>query len=430
MEEFHQITIQEYLDWKEDLRRRLAEAANNFVGIGYRLKQIRDSKGYEQDGYTSIFDFSEKEFGISASQASRFMAINDKFSKGGNSLEMPEEFQKLGSSKLSEMLTLPQKDYQYIDENTTRDQIRELKDFEKQVNPPEENVQNTPESVPETAKNVSEPNKTSNIGEEPYKLEKEDDSLATVMWEYFRDKERIFDKCIKAAGSDTESFAKAMNPTGSALARKGTYMLFLKKPDKVCMMNVFGKNAPVEYSWDDIKAAFTDEFYGKKWADLFAPAQMKEPEVQKKPENEKMQDPAKPEKVQDGEDVALEESEENTDIEKGGDPAKPDKVQDGEPVAVEEMQEIIDTVETPEPANADKVQDGQAITITKSVDFAMSETQENAKELKHHLESMPLFDENTSAARLEDLMTEFQELTVRFLSSLQDWKKAAEREGR
>jgi len=58
----------------------------------------------------------------------------------------------------------------------------------------------------------------------------------------------------------------------------------------------------------------------------------------------------------------------------------------------------------------------------------MSETQENAKELKHHLESMPLFDENTSAARLEDLMAEFQELTVRFLSSLQDWKKAAERE--
>ena len=126
MEEFHQITIQEYLDWKEDLRRRLAEAANNFVGIGFRLKQIRDSKGYEQDGYTSVFDFAAQEFGISTSQASRFMAINDKFSKGGNSLEMPEEYTKLGPSKLSEMLTLPESDYQYITEGTTREQIREL----------------------------------------------------------------------------------------------------------------------------------------------------------------------------------------------------------------------------------------------------------------------------------------------------------------
>ena len=67
MEEYHQITIQEYLDWKEDLRRRLAEAANNFVGIGYRLKQIRDSEAYRQDGYTSIFDFASKEYGISSS---------------------------------------------------------------------------------------------------------------------------------------------------------------------------------------------------------------------------------------------------------------------------------------------------------------------------------------------------------------------------
>lgn len=413
MEEFHQITIQEYLDWKEDLRRRLVETANNFVGIGYRLKQIRDSEAYKQDGYTSIFDFSEKEFGISASQASRFMAINDKFSKDGNSLEMPEEYQRLGSSKLSEMLTLPQKDYQYIDENTTRDQIRELKDFEKQMNPPEE---------------TEEPEEAEETGEEPEKPESEDDPLITIMWEYFKDKERIFDKCLKAAGADTESFAKAMNPTGSALARKGTYMLFLKKPDKACMMNVFGKSAPVEYSWDDIKAAFTDEFYGKKWADLFAPAQMEEPEGLEKPEREKKQESAKPEKVQHGEDVALEESEENTVVEEGGDAPNAEKVQDGEPVAVEEKQEIIDTVESPEPVNADKVQDGEAITITKSVDFAMSETQENAKELKHHLESMPLFDENTSAARLEDLMAEFQELTVRFLSSLQDWKKAAERE--
>ena len=209
MEEFHQITIQEYLDWKEDLRRRLQEAANNFVGIGYRLKQIRDSEAYKQDGYSSIYEFAEKEYGISGSQSSRFMAINDKFSKNGNSLEMPEEFARLGSSKLSEMLTLPESDYQFIDESTTREQIRELKSFNKQeqefMNPPEEkkkepeSVSKPPESVSDRQISASDRQIPALNSKEPQRTEETEDPLILVMVEYFRDKMRAFNKSLNAA---------------------------------------------------------------------------------------------------------------------------------------------------------------------------------------------------------------------------------------
>lgn len=42
-EEFTQITIDQWQQWKEDIRSKLQETAENFVYIGYRLKQIRDS---------------------------------------------------------------------------------------------------------------------------------------------------------------------------------------------------------------------------------------------------------------------------------------------------------------------------------------------------------------------------------------------------
>ena len=53
MEEYRQITLDEWTQWKEDIRRKLAETAGNFVYIGYRLKQIRDSGMY--DGAADIF---------------------------------------------------------------------------------------------------------------------------------------------------------------------------------------------------------------------------------------------------------------------------------------------------------------------------------------------------------------------------------------
>ena len=121
METYEQITLDQWVQWKEDIRKKLAETAGNFVHIGYRLKQIRDSGMF--GGAADIFGFAEQEYGLGRSTVSRFMAINTKYSEGGNSLELKEEFRAFSSSKLAEMLTLPDGDLQLITEKTTiRDQ--------------------------------------------------------------------------------------------------------------------------------------------------------------------------------------------------------------------------------------------------------------------------------------------------------------------
>lgn len=131
MEEYHQITLNEYISIKEDIKRRLNHLAESFVAIGYRLKQIRDTEAYRQDGYNTIYEFAEKELGLTKSPTSRFMAINDKYSIGGNSLELREEFIGLGKSRLSEMLTMDPEDYVLITNQTSIKDIREIKRMEK-----------------------------------------------------------------------------------------------------------------------------------------------------------------------------------------------------------------------------------------------------------------------------------------------------------
>lgn len=130
MEGYTQITLNEWTEWKEDIRRKLQETAQNFVYIGYRLRQIRDSGML--DGCSDIFEFAYKEYGLGKSTVSRFIAINEKFSEGGYSLEMKSEYQAIGSSKLSEMLTLTEAECRLITEKTTVKEIRELKKFTRQ----------------------------------------------------------------------------------------------------------------------------------------------------------------------------------------------------------------------------------------------------------------------------------------------------------
>lgn len=149
MEEYTQITLDMWMQWKEDIRRKLQETAGNFVYIGYRLRQIRDSGMLrDQEDCENIFDFAKKEYGLDRSTVSRFMAINEKYSEGGYSIELQEKYRGFGQSQLAEMLTLPDSEIELITENMTVKEIRELKSFSKQeeafMNAPEEEEQTVP----------------------------------------------------------------------------------------------------------------------------------------------------------------------------------------------------------------------------------------------------------------------------------------------
>lgn len=148
-----QVTLDEWVIWKEDIRNRLQESKENFVVIGYRLKQIRDTEAYRQEGYGSVSEFAQAEYGLTPTYTSRFMNINDKYSVGGNSMELAEEYKGYSYSVLCEMLTLDNVQMEQVVPGMTVREIREIKQEKQQEEvlelddeEPEENQESMAES--------------------------------------------------------------------------------------------------------------------------------------------------------------------------------------------------------------------------------------------------------------------------------------------
>lgn len=131
--EYVQMTLADWMSIKKELEDELRGAAAGFVRIGYLLRKIDESEGYKQDGCDSLTEWAEKEYGLSASSVSRFIAINKRYSIDGYSKQLRLEFAKYGQAKLQEMLTLPEEALQMISPEMKRADIREVKAFEKQA---------------------------------------------------------------------------------------------------------------------------------------------------------------------------------------------------------------------------------------------------------------------------------------------------------
>lgn len=127
-----QFTQEGYIEIKGKIREKLNETVNNFIIIGYYMKQVRDNGLYRQDGYRNMAEFAMQEYNLSESTANRFMDINTMFSADGNSPEIKEEYRNYGYSKLQEMLTMKEEDFALVTEDSTVKQIREIKALERQ----------------------------------------------------------------------------------------------------------------------------------------------------------------------------------------------------------------------------------------------------------------------------------------------------------
>lgn len=112
---------------KNIIKNNINITSRSFVAIGYYLKNVRDRKLYLQDGYKNILEFAEGEFNISESWANKWMRINDRFSKDGNSPILLDEYKGFRSSILAEMITLTDEQLEQVTLTTTRAEIRNIK---------------------------------------------------------------------------------------------------------------------------------------------------------------------------------------------------------------------------------------------------------------------------------------------------------------
>lgn len=117
-----------YKEYKQELDTELTKTAESFVRIGYLLKVARDTNILAESGYKSVVEFAKAEYNIDKTQVSRFIHINDKFSEGGYSCNLMEEYKGYGYAKLTLMLQLPSAINENLSPELSKSDIQAIKD--------------------------------------------------------------------------------------------------------------------------------------------------------------------------------------------------------------------------------------------------------------------------------------------------------------
>lgn len=124
----NELTYNNYQQYKEALDNELTKSVESFVKIGYLLKVARDTNILFESGYKNIYEFAQAEYSLDKSAVSRFININDRFSEGGYSIALKDQYQGFGYAKLSMMLTLPDYINNELAADYTKAEIREIKE--------------------------------------------------------------------------------------------------------------------------------------------------------------------------------------------------------------------------------------------------------------------------------------------------------------
>lgn len=247
--EYVQMTLDDWVQMKQKLKQELLGVKQSFVRIGYALRQIDDQKLYEQDGYKSIAEFAQAEYGLGPSITSRFMSINREYSIDGYSEQLRPEYAELGRSQLEEMLKLPDTDRQMIQPETSREDIRELKRFNKT----------------EPAAGVA-------------------DDISQLVEKFYQDNELILN-AVYGEEFDEQTinkFIEIVNPAGNRSYKKGLY--FMMMYENRVTFKKFG-DTPKDMTWWEFyqltREIFDDTAAGTKtWQNHFGGADDEESTVQ------------------------------------------------------------------------------------------------------------------------------------------------------
>lgn len=200
---------------RRELEKELKSAAQSFIRIGYLLRVTKDTNTLYGSGYKDIYDFALSEFGLDKSQVSRFMRINERFSEGGYSDRLMERYENFGSSKLAEMLLLPEAVAEELPPEVSKAEIRAV------------------------VEEIQEEQKITDIevALEPKAVDPDEPLVCTAFREYFREKPdeyvSLAESLKEPGGKDVDKLLDVLAPSGISMkmvrvAGVGRVMVSLK----------------------------------------------------------------------------------------------------------------------------------------------------------------------------------------------------------
>lgn len=246
--EYTQLTLDDYIQCKNDIKNNLGSIVKSFVRIGWLLTRIDKSGAYKNDGYNTISEFAQAEYGMNKSGTSRFMKIYEKYSVPGDTPELKDEYKDFNQSQLTEMLQIPEEDYAMLHPEANKEDFRELKRFNKENDSNPENLWSWKEAkTPE-------------------------EKLKAAIQEFFRENKEILND-FYGKNLSVKDLAEEICPSGSRSYRKGTVFLMFYSLDQGIMVKIFGE-APTKMTYQEF-ADHTKQIFdivaagGRTWDSYF-----------------------------------------------------------------------------------------------------------------------------------------------------------------
>jgi hypothetical protein len=284
---------QNYEEYKKAMNTVLNRTVEDFVMTGYLLKQGRDTDILKDSGYSNVNEFAWAEYKLEATQVSRYIRINDRFSEGGYSPRLQDHYKGFGYAKLALMLTLPESVAEELTPAYSKSEIQAVKEEIES----EEKITDI-EVILEGEK--EEQKELDNLEKAIHQICMEDPELYVKLHGTVR------------TSVGTEPIKELLAPDGDKLYSVrpqgcGRIMLYLNDEKDEVILQVVRQNLKERFTWSDILGylvLITEQEDAKKnWEELFG---QQYPEKEKiapvQPKKEKRKEPkvvkAKPPKAQ------------------------------------------------------------------------------------------------------------------------------------
>lgn len=346
------VQYQDYEEYKKAMNTVLNRTVEEFVMTGYLLKQGRDTDILKNSGYNNVNEFAWAEYKLEGTQVSRYIRINDRFSEGGYSPRLQENYKGFGYAKLALMLTLPESVAEELTPAYSKSEIQAVKEEIES----EEKITDI-EVILEGEKEE----------------QKELDNLEKAIHQICMDEPELYLKLHEAVRTSigTGRIKEVLAPDGDKLYSVrpqgcGRIMLYLNDEKDEVILQVVRQGLKEKYAWENILSYLVliteeedakqnwEELYGQKYPEKeqIAPVQpKKEKRKESKVVKAKLPKPKKPEKQETEKPVELpSDIPGQTEIEKDfpemlPEPVKTPEIQREEPDCTGATVEMAESVE-------------------------------------------------------------------------------------
>lgn len=108
------------------INKAMKEAADQFIYIGFLLKEADEFRYYEEAGYSNIYDFCEDNFGFGRSSTNNFIRVYRQFGSN-NGIALLDNYKAYNYSQLTEMCSMNMKQLNECNPYMTVKELRAIK---------------------------------------------------------------------------------------------------------------------------------------------------------------------------------------------------------------------------------------------------------------------------------------------------------------